>query len=225
MENTKNINYSIFQSTIGRKVIMAISGLILLLFLIGHMLGNTTIFAGSKSLNTYAEHIHSLGLLLWLERIVIFIALLFHIYFGIVLTLENANKKIKYVKRNYIRSTFSSRNMIYSGLIILLFLIYHILHFTLKVTNSKLNNITIVNGKTDVYKMMALSFNNSLICVIYITALLFLFLHLYHGISSFVQTLGCNDEVSFPIVEKYAKIISILILIIFISVPLYLYIF
>ena len=208
------------QKSLLQKIVMAVTGIILFLFVLGHGLGNISLFCGRESINAYAAHIHGLGPLLWLERIVLCLAFGFHIYIGIRLSLENWRARpTGYVVRKYQRSNLASRTMIYTGIIILLFLIYHLLHFTFQITNPEISKIIDNMGRNDVYAMLVLNFKQGLIALTYILAMLALLLHLYHGILSFFQTLGLNNERSITIVGRVGKCLAGIVFVGFISLP------
>src|SRR5205085_9055291 len=126
---------ALYRSSIGRKMIVAITGAILMLFVIGHLLGNLQIFLGPRWINDYAQHLRDLGPLLWLVRIVLLVSVLLHIYFTIWLAIDNRRARPdNYVERQHIKATFASRHMVVSGLIVLVFIIYHLAHFTIRTT-------------------------------------------------------------------------------------------
>src|SRR4051812_20166965 len=119
------------QTSVGRKMIVAITGVILMLFVIGHLLGNLQIFLGPDWINGYAQHLRDLGALLWIVRLTLIITVVLHIYFTIRLALENrAARTTSYAQRDYVKATFASRHMAVSGLVVLAFVIFHLFHFT-----------------------------------------------------------------------------------------------
>lgn len=123
--------FSYLKSTIISKVVMAVTGVILLLFLFGHMAGNLQIFLGREVFNTYAHFLQSLGELLWVIRIVLFLALVFHIITSIRLKILNwSAKPTGYKVKNYLKATFNARTMFWTGLLIFCFLVFHLLHYT-----------------------------------------------------------------------------------------------
>ncbi len=211
------------QSTVGRKVLMAVTGLVLLGFVIVHLLGNTSVFVGPDGINAYAEKLHSLGPVVWIFRLVMLAAFALHILLGIQLTLENrAAKPVKYAMVKKQRATFSSETMIVSGLVLLAFVIYHLLHFTLQVTNPEISakaNLDAL-GRPDVYQMVVMSFQQIFITLVYVVSMVFLFLHLSHGASSFIQTLGTNNAGTLPKVVGGGKAVSALLLLGYIAIPL-----
>ena len=121
-----------YGSTIGKKAVMAVTGVILFGFLIGHMAGNLQFFAGPEKINGYAESLRELGPLLWLMRIGLLVAVVLHITASIQLVrLQQEARPVSYTKRSNAGSTYASRTMYWSGPIILAFLVYHLMHLTL----------------------------------------------------------------------------------------------
>src|SRR5512143_248604 len=174
---------------VARKLMMAATGQLLVLFIILHVLGNSTIYFGW--LNAYAAHLHALPPLLWSFRIVMIALFSLHLFFGTVLTLENsAARPQPYLVKKNIESTFAGRNMIWTGAVIGAFLIYHLLHFTFQITNPAIAAVRHPDslGRPDVFLMMARSFQNIGIAALYLIAVTALWLHLSHGIQSSVQT-------------------------------------
>jgi succinate dehydrogenase / fumarate reductase, cytochrome b subunit len=206
-------------STVGRKILMAVSGFLLVLFLSVHFLGNSLIYFGE--INAYGEKLHSLPILVWVSRIGMVILLAVHIFFGIKLTLENrAARPQAYAVKKELRATAAGKTMIWTGLAIALFMIYHLLHFTLRMTNPDISSGVDALGRPDVFKMVTLSFKNILISGAYIAALIALALHIYHGIQSFVQTIGMNSDKSLPRVESAGRGIAIILFLGYASIPL-----
>ena len=207
-------------TSIGKKILMAITGQILVLFIIIHAIGNTTIYFGG--LNSYAEHLHALSALVWANRFVMLAIISIHIFFGISLTLENqAANSGTYAVRKPLRTTFASRNMIWTGLVIGAFLIYHLLHFTFQVTDPA--TAASVNldsaGRPDVFAMVLAGFQNALISLIYIVSMAAIMLHLSHGIQSSFQSLGLNNENTLPVFEKAGSFAAYVLFIAFIAIP------
>ena len=206
-------------SSVGRKIVMAVTGLILLKFLVIHLFGNSLIYF--DWINAYGERLHSLPLLVWGFRLFMLCVLSVHIFFGIQLTLENnaARQKAYTVKKN-LRASFSGRTMIWSGLLILVFLIYHLLHFTARVTNPEISSGIDVLGRLDVFKMVVLSFKNIAIAGVYVAAMIMVALHLTHGIQSFVQTFGLNNDKTILVVEKAGTVVAFLLLLGYAAIPI-----
>jgi succinate dehydrogenase / fumarate reductase cytochrome b subunit len=184
------------RSSIGRKIIVAVTGVILILFLIGHLLGNLQIFLPPEWINSYAQHLRDLGPLLWVIRGFLLITVLLHIYFTILLTFENRRARPDpYKKKEYVKASWASRHMAISGLVVLAFIIFHLLHFTGHKFNPQfplLKHDPL--NRYDVYSMMVYGFRNPYASGFYILSLFLLTLHLTHGSSSFFQSLGLNNK-------------------------------
>ena len=188
---------------------MAITGLVLLGFVVAHMLGNLQIFLGAEWLNSYAEHLQSLPLLLWPARAFLLAALILHMATAIQLAFENKQARpIPYSYQNTVEASLASRNMVLSGLIIFLFLIYHLLHFTLGVTNPESANLVDSKGRHDVYSMVVSSYQNIFISSVYLIAMGFLLLHLVHGAPRFLQSLGLSADTTLKKIDNAGKILA-----------------
>ena len=125
-----------FRSSIVKKAVVAVTGLLLFGFVIGHMVGNLQVFLGRETINNYAEFLHSMPELLWTARIGLLVAVTLHIVFTVWIWRENrASRPNRYVREGTVRATWTSRTMIWSGLLVFAFLVYHLLHFTVQVTN------------------------------------------------------------------------------------------
>ena len=208
-------------STVARKLLMAFSGQLMILFVILHVLGNSTIFY--NTLNAYAAGLHALPVLLWLFRFVMIAALLLHIVYGIQITLENRDAKPQtYAVQEYATSSFSGRNMIWTGTAIGSFLLYHLLHFTFQVIDPSTAAITHPDaaGRPDVFAMVFASFHKIGILLIYAAGLLAVWLHLSHGIQSSFQTWGLNGEKSFSYVKGGGKGAAIILLLAYAAIPI-----
>ncbi len=215
---------NLFTSTVGRKVLMAVTGLLLVMFITVHLLGNTTVYWGQNGINAYAEHLHSLGPLVWVFRLIMFALFAVHITFGIKLYTENrkANPE-EYAIQKTLTTTFSAKTMIYTGLIILVFLIYHLMHFTMHITNPEISasNLPLDAAmRPDVFTMVVLSFQKFFIAAVYIIAMVALALHLAHGISSWVQTFGLSVRDSQDKVRLVGKFLAIVFGVGYIAIPL-----
>ncbi len=204
---------------------MAVTGLMLVCFITVHLLGNLSVFAGADGINAYAKHLHDLGPLVWVFRLVMLGLFAVHITFGIQLYLENkAATPEQYAVQKTLVTTFSAKTMVFTGLIILAFLIYHLLHFTVQVTNPEISASHLpldAAMRPDVFSMVVLSFQKVFISVIYIIAMVALFLHLSHGVSSWVQTLGWSTGPSQDKVTAVGKILAIVYGLAYIAIPLF----
>jgi succinate dehydrogenase / fumarate reductase cytochrome b subunit len=210
----------LFKSTVGRKVLMAITGQLMVLFVIVHLLGNSSIFIGPDGINAYAKHLHDLGPLVWVFRLVMLTFLVVHGIYGVIVTLENsAASPTKYGVYRKLKVNFASDNMIWTGLLLLAFIIYHLLHFTARVTpGMTLQND--IQGRFDVFSMVVSSFQHGIIALIYVVAMIVLFLHLFHGIQSFFQTMGWNNDRSRPVISTVGRVIAVVFLLGYSSIPI-----
>jgi len=209
------------QSSVGRKIIMAVTGIVLVSFVCVHLLGNSSVFVGADAINAYAQKLHSLGPFVWVFRLVMLAAFAIHIVFGIQLTLENkaatpeANVQVKRLKTG-----FGAETMIVSGLVMLAFVIYHLLHFTVRVTNPEIYVPLGGHGMVDVYVMVVNGFKSVLPVIIYLAAMGFLFLHVSHGFQSLFQTLGLSNDKSLPVMGMVSKLVGFVLLLGYIAIPL-----
>jgi succinate dehydrogenase / fumarate reductase cytochrome b subunit len=189
-----NSTKSYINTSVGKKVIMAVSGLALYGFVIMHMLGNLQIFAGPEKLNAYGQFLQSLGGLLWAARLGLLAAVGLHIFVAVKLTLENqAARPIPYYSQHTNVASYASRTMKYSGLIVFAFIVYHLLHFTFGVTDPSAHALKDSMGRHDIYGMVIAGFSNPIVSASYIFAMGLLCLHLSHGFFSLFQSLGINQ--------------------------------
>ncbi len=211
----------LIRTSVGRKMIVAVTGVILMLFVIGHLIGNLQIFLGPDWVNGYAQHLHDLGILLWAVRGVLIVTVVLHIYFTIRLAIENrAARRLPYEQKDYVKASYASRHMVVSGLVVLAFIIFHLLHFTGRrfdphfplLKNDPLNHF-------DVFSMMVYGFQNVYVSAFYLIGLFLLTLHLTHGASSFFQSLGLSDRKWMPVLARGARIFAWLLFIGYASIP------
>jgi len=179
-----------WRSSLGLKIVMALTGLILLGFVIGHMIGNLQVYMGAEALNAYGAFLRRVGHggALWAARAVLLVSVILHIWSAWRLTLmNNAARPVGYREVERRQSTYASRTMRWSGVILLLFIVYHLMHFTFGVRGV---HPDFVPG--DVFHNFVVGFSNPWVSGFYILAMLALGLHLYHGAWSFLQTLGLS---------------------------------
>jgi succinate dehydrogenase / fumarate reductase cytochrome b subunit len=209
-------------SSVGRKMIVAVTGVILILFVIGHLLGNLQIFLGPEWINSYSQHLRDLGPLLWLIRLFLLVAVLLHIYFTIQLVIENRRARPEqYRDRNYVKASWASRHMALSGLVVLAFIIFHLLHFTARKFNPQFPLLKLDPlNRYDVYSMMVYGFQNVYVSAFYVVGLFLLTLHLTHGSSSFFQSLGLNNHRLTPKLALAGRIFAWLLFIGYVSIPI-----
>ncbi len=203
-------------SSIGGKLIVAVTGLGLVGFVIAHLSGNLLIFAGREALAAYAEGLRKFPALLWALRIGLIVMAVTHIAFTI--KLNSANKRarpVAYKKKNYRRATLTSRTMVLTGLTLLAYIIYHLLHFTWRTTNVEIAAL----GPYEVYDMLIIGFSNPAISIFYIIATTLLGMHLSHGISSIFQTLGINNPKYNKLFKCAGPVLGVILALGFISIP------
>lgn len=205
-------------SSVGLKFLVGLTGLGLLGFVVSHLLGNLLVFQGPEALNQYAKGLRELPLgLLNALRAGLLGVFLVHVIGAIKLTATNkAARPSPYRYKATIQATFASRTMIYSGLLILTFVLYHLAHYTWHLFGEV---PYLASGDVDVYRMVVLGFSEPVICVTYIVAMLVLGLHLSHGISSFFQTVGWRHPLWQSLITKAGVALAWLISAGFISMP------
>ena len=192
---------------------MAVSGLVLFLFVLGHLIGNLQIYEGPEKLNNYAKFLRSMPALLWGVRITLIVMVVLHIWSSVQLALLKFDARpTGYVKKKATQSSYASRTMYWSGPIILAFVIYHLLDFTFGAVNPHFE-------EGSVYANVVASFQLIPVSAFYIIAMLLLCLHLYHGLWSMFQSLGLSHPRFTPIVKRSAAVVAILIAAGNISIP------
>jgi succinate dehydrogenase / fumarate reductase, cytochrome b subunit len=205
---------SFYSNTLGKKIVMAVTGIILFGFIIGHMAGNLQFFLGPEKLDAYAENLRHVPALLWSVRAVLLIAVILHIASSISLArLHQVARPIGYVRKKSVGSTYASRTMYWSGPIVLAFLIYHLLHMTFGTVHPHFQELK-------PYENLVAGFSNPIVSVAYIISIVLLGMHLYHGLWSMFQTLGAAHPRYTPKLRAAAKIITFIIVVGFIAVPI-----
>ncbi len=232
MSAPKNPLCSFVSSSIGRKLIVAITGLAFVLFLAGHLTGNLLIFAGEDAFNEYAYFLHHFlhGAGVWVARLGLLVCLVLHVWFTILLTKENKSARPKYAHQATVQAPKSSRIMIWSGLTILAFIIYHILHFTARVGNDYNGDryqTTLKTGEDahNAWLMVIDGFSWWPAALFYVIAMTLLCSHLSHGLASIFQTLGLRTKKTAPLINLTAKAYTLVIFLGFISIPIAIYLF
>ena len=203
-----------YESTIGKKAIMAVTGLILFGFLIAHMLGNLQIFLGPAVMNHYAETLHGNPALLWTARSVLLLSVVLHIWASISLSmLKREARPVAYVKHTPVTSSWASRTMMLSGPIIAAFVIFHLLHLTTGTIHAQFIPLhayeNLVNG------FLVIPFS-----VAYIAVMILIGFHLSHGIWSMFQSVGFSHPRYTPAIKKFAAVFAWILIAGFISVPI-----
>lgn len=212
-----------YRSTIGKKVIMGITGLIGIGFVILHMAGNLQVFIGQEKINSYGAALHGpLNELTWLLRIVLIVSVILHVLMAIQLTQRSAGARpVGYQHRNPQVSTLASRTMKWGGVLLLVFIVFHILHFTAeKIDPAGWRGMTDNQGHRDVYGDIVASFRIWWVSLFYIVSMIALGLHLYHGAWSSVRTLGYARESRNPLHRRIALVVAGIVWLGFTLVPL-----
>ena len=195
-----------WQSSVGKKAVMAVTGIILVLYLITHVLANLLVFSGPDRINRYAALLHASGAALWGARLVLLVALVLHVVAATQLALRSrAARPVPYASgREPQVSTLASRTIRVGGALILVFLIYHILHFT---TGSAHPDFIELNP----YHNVTTGFRNPVVAAVYLAAMVLVGLHLYHGVWSSGRSLGLSQPSPNPLHRRLALGLAVFI--------------
>jgi succinate dehydrogenase cytochrome b subunit len=200
-------------SSIGKKVVMAVTGFALFGFVVAHMLGNLQVYLGPTALNAYAESLRHYPALLWAARISLLVAAALHVWAAYSLTMMNrAARPEGYRENEHRESTYASRTMRWSGVFLLLFIVYHLMHMTWGNAHPDF-----IPG--DVYHNFIVGFRPFLVTTVYVVAMLALGLHMYHGLWSFLQTLGLSHPRYNPLRLAFATLVTTVVVLGNISMP------
>jgi succinate dehydrogenase / fumarate reductase cytochrome b subunit len=203
-----------YSTSLGKKMVMAVTGLILFGYVVAHMFGNLQVFMGATQINTYAAFLKANAGLLWTVRIVLLIAVVLHIVAAIQLTRMNQRSRPEgYHYKDVIQADYAARTTRWSGVIIAVFVVYHLLHFTTGHVHPRFDG-------HDVYRNLIIGFSAWPVSVFYIIAMVALGFHLWHGVWSMFQSLGMNSPKTDTIYRRFAEIATLVIVIGFISIPL-----
>ena len=201
-------------STVGRKAVMAVSGIILVGFVIGHVLGNLLVFKGPEAMNEYAAFLKGNAALLWGTRAVVFLAVVGHVWAATTLTVrQRAARPVAYAKRDPQVTTFAARTIRVGGFLLLLFIVLHILHFTTGTIRPAPFSVH------NVYGNVILNFRIWWVTLFYVVAMIFLGLHLYHGGWSSPRSLGISPPAPNPLHRRFALGLGVVLWLAFTSVP------
>ncbi len=214
---------SFYRSSIGKKLVVAITGLGLVAFLFGHMAGNLKVYAGPDKINSYAAWLHSMPALLWAARLGLLACFFGHIVTTVLLVKQNraARGEVGYAYNATVQASRASRTMIWSGIIILCFVIYHLMHYTMCIGNEYESASYIdAAGRHDVYKMLVDGFSWFPASAFYIVSMALLCWHLSHGFASCFQTLGLRGERSWPLIKAAGYGVAAVIFIGNCSIPI-----
>jgi succinate dehydrogenase / fumarate reductase, cytochrome b subunit len=209
---------ALWDTSVGKKAVMAATGLLMVAYLITHVLANLLVFQGPEQINAYSKFLHGTGGALWGARLVLFAAVVLHIVAAVQLTSRRrAARPVGYAAgRQPQVSTWASRTIRWGGVLILVFLVYHILHFTLGTVHA-----SFVEG--DPYHNVATGFSNPVVVLFYELAMVAVGLHLYHGIWSSGRSLGVSAPSPHPIRRQLALALSVIVWAGFTAIPLAVY--
>lgn len=207
----------LWHSSVGKKSVMAVTGLIGILFVIGHMVGNLQVFQGAERINAYGHLLHGpLNELLWVVRVVLIVAVMLHVIAAWQLTVrDRAARPIAYARRDPQVSTLSSRTLRWGGVLLLIFIIVHILHFT---TGTIRPAGVFTAG--DVYANVLAGFRIPWVTAFYVIAMVALGMHLYHGTWSSFRSLGMAPPSPRPLKRRLALVVAVLVSVGFAAVPI-----
>ncbi|HMF01041.1 MAG TPA: succinate dehydrogenase cytochrome b subunit [Terriglobia bacterium] len=202
-----------YESTIGKKAIMAVTGLILFGFLIVHMLGNLQVFLGRDVMNHYAETLHGNPALLWTARTILLISVALHIWASIQLSIIKKDARpVSYVKRANVGSSWASRSMMLSGPIIAAFVVFHLLHLTTGTIHPQFVEL-------HAYENLVTGFLVVPFALVYIVVMILIGFHLSHGVWSMFQSMGMSHPRYTPLIKRFASIFAWILVAGFISIP------
>ena len=201
-----------YRSTVGKKIIMAVTGLVWVGYLVLHVAGNLQAFSGREKINSYSALLHGpAGDLLWVVRAILIVAFVFHVLTAYQLArLASAARPVDYKRREPQVSTLAVRTMRWGGVAILLFLVFHILHFTTRnVDPAGWAHRMDTAGRYDIYGNVVASFRIWWVSAIYLAAMIAIGFHLYHGVWSFGRSLGVAKPSGHPLRRRIAPILAI----------------
>lgn len=209
------------KSSIGKKTLMGITGIALVLFAFVHMAANLQVFIGPDAINSYGASLRQMPALLWAARGGLLLAVLLHI--GMAVSLTSANRRarpVAYARKDYRTTGYAARTMAISGLIVFAFIAYHLAHYTLLVVDTSYKTLTDPFGRHDVYSMVVKGFSSVPVSALYIISVGLLCMHLSHGIPSFFQSLGLRHPKYTPAVEAAGPVLAGILFLGFIAVPI-----
>lgn len=202
-----------YSTTVGKKAVMAVTGVIGFAFLLSHLAGNLQMFAGREQMDHYAVALRAIPAVLWGARLVLLASVILHITAAVQLTLlKNAARPIGYVKKEPTTSSYASRTMYWSGPIIGAFILFHLMHFTWGIVHPDFLELKPYENVVAGFKVLPITF-------FYIVAMVLLGMHLNHGLWSMFQSLGISHPKYTPKLKSFAILFSILITAGFLSIP------
>lgn len=218
-----NMLKSYLGSSVGKKQIVAVTGIALVLFLIAHLAGNLLIYSGPEAYNGYSEKLHHLGALLWVARIGLLASFVLHFTFTALLVIQNKKARSQGYSQSLHPKTrsFAARLMPLSGVILFLYVISHLLDFTL--TEPTVNNALVNGVDLGLYGLVVNTFKDPFDSLWYIISMFAVGMHLTHAIQSLFQTFGINNPVYTPFIKKVSVVFGLVIAVAFASIPVYVF--
>jgi|YNPBryBLVA2012_1023415.scaffolds.fasta_scaffold00027_44 succinate dehydrogenase / fumarate reductase cytochrome b subunit len=202
-----------YEAPVGKKVIVAVTGLVLIGYIVAHMLGNLQIFLGPERINAYAELLHAAGPLLWAARLVLLVCVGLHILLTVQLwLLKRRARPVGYVKKADVPSAYAARTMILSGPLIAAFVVFHVLHLTT-------GDAGLPFEELHVYENVVRGFRIWYVSAAYMAAVSLVGLHVWHGLWSMLHTLGLDDERYRPALERISHAAGLLVALGYLSIP------
>jgi len=204
---------------------MALTGCALFGFVIAHLLGNLQIFLGPENLNRYGEFLQTTPELLWPARIGLIVLAVLHIVAAVQLSAQNKlARPVAYNHYEVVAASYASRTMLMSGIIIAVFVVYHLLHFTVQIpginfTPTDFRGLEDPKHRHDIYRMMVLGFQNPFVSGFYILGMALLCLHLSHGVGSMFQSMGWKNKYYGRFIDRAALVVALLIFLGYASIP------
>jgi len=217
---------NLFCFSVGKKYLMAGTGAVMVLFVIGHMAGNLQFFLGPEAINRYGHFLQSNVEVLWPVRLALLAVIALHIWSATSLTLVNrAARPAAYEQWQPTAASYASRTMMMSGIIVAVFIVYHLLHYTVMVqavnfAGRDFHTLTDSEHRHDIYRMMVIGFQQPAVSLFYIIGVFLLCLHLSHGMSAMFQSLGWKNQGYGPCLDRAAKWAAALIFLGYVSIPI-----
>ena len=205
---------------------MAVTGGGLFLFVVGHMVGNLQFFLGADAINRYGHFLQSNLEIIWPARIGLLVMVALHVWSAISLSRENnAARPVQYADWQPNTASYASRTRMMTGLIVAAFIVYHLLHYTVMVTQINMSGqdfhtLVDVEGRHDIYQMMIIGFSQPLVSLFYVVAVGLLCLHLSHGVSAMFQSLGLKNHVYAPLIDKGSKLAALVLFLGYVAIPI-----
>ena len=201
-------------TSLGSKVLIALSGLALTVFVVFHMLGNLQVFQGPDALNSYAAFLREMPMALWSARLTLLVIVAVHIGLSVRLAIQNRRARpLDYAMHRYRRASLGSRTMALTGSLLTLFIIFHLLHLTAGVVDPTVHNLLDVRGHRDVFGNVVHAFQNPALVIIYLAAQVLLGFHLSHALSSSLQTLGMEHPMLDRLFRGAGPLVAMLVVV------------